>query len=178
MSRVYVNGFWKITVYNISTVDRLFINITFLKLKKVLVSQNPDDYNLPNGYTFASNPWGDSFYKAYFDKMTYHDAVSQCESDGALLAFPRSEAENNFIANLFPSTGFSILIGINDIDEEGNFVSIDGRDLVFTKWDPSEPNDYNNNEDAATIGKHESRGWNDVPVTHKYKFVCFYEISS
>ena len=111
--------------------------------------------------------------------MTYHDAVSQCESDGALLAFPRSEAENSFIANLFPSSGLTIWIGINDIDEEGNFVSSDGRDLVFTKWGPDEPNG-NNNENAAALWKSSSgnRYWLDAPVTTPYKVVCFYEISS
>ena len=117
--------------------------------------------------------------------MTYLAAVAQCESDGALLAFPRSEAENNFIASLLPST--NRWIGIDDIEEEGKFVSSDksvvrenGLDLVFTKWfEPSgEPNNQGN-EDAVRFDGVGGRSgyWNDLPVTDSYEFVCFYEIS-
>ena len=94
--------------------------------------QNPRNYNLPYGYTFAENPWGNSFYKIYRASMTYLAAKAKCESDGATLATPRSDAENDFFVELLP--GENIWIGINDIDQEGRFVYDDGSDVSYTKW--------------------------------------------
>ena len=80
-----------------------------------------DDYlaNLPSDYLYASNPWGDSFYKLY-GEMNYTAAEVQCKSDGTFLPVPRFEAENNFIADL---SNDSFWIGVNDLQEEGKFVS-------------------------------------------------------
>ena len=70
--------------------------------------------------------------------MKYLDAEAQCVSDGALLALPRSDSENDFIANLIPDEG--IWIGLNDINEEGKFVTSDGVEPCYTKWDSNQPN--------------------------------------
>ena len=148
------------------------------------VTQIPADYNLPDDYTFAMNSWGNSFYKTY-GGMNYADAKAQCESDGAYLATPRSEAENSFIAGLIPDQ--SIWIGVNDIDEEGKFVAADGLDVSFTKWYQKvrQPDNYQhtngNDEDGVQIwgkgGYEDQQGfWNDQQVTNRVKFVCSYNI--
>ena len=80
-------------------------------------------------YSVAENPWGRSYYKIYLDPMTFPEAQAQCKSDGANLAIPRSKIENNFIASLIPDK--RIWIGINDIESEGNFVTVDGSGWVF-----------------------------------------------
>ena len=143
------------------------------------MTQIPADYNLPNDYTFAMNSWGNSFYKTYLQGLNYADAKAQCESDGAYLATPRSNAENSFIAGLIPDQ--TIWIGINDIDEEGSFVAADGLDVTFTKWYDRQPDNYNHNngydEDGATLTEREGF-WNDKPVNWRYKFVCLYNIPS
>ena len=64
--------------------------------------------------------------------MTYTAAKAQCTSDGSFLAYPKSEAENSFMVGLIPNN--HIWIGINDIDQEGKFVAVDGRDVSYTKW--------------------------------------------
>ena len=144
----------------------------------------PADYNLPDDYTFTMNSWGNSFYKIY-QSMNYVDAKSQCESDGAYLATPRSDAENAFIAGLIPNQ--SIWIGVSDIDEEGQFISADGLDVTFTKWYQKvrQPDNYQhgngNDEDGVQIvgtsGWEDSKGfWNDQQITNRYKFVCHYNI--
>ena len=84
-------------------------------------------------YLIAENPWGRSYYKIYNEYKNYRDAQAQCVSDGANLAVPRSNAENNFIAGLIPNK--QIWIGINDIDEEGIYVTVDGSGRVFTVFD-------------------------------------------
>lgn len=82
-------------------------------------------------YLIADNTWGRSYYKIYNEHKNYRDAEVQCVTDGAHLAIPRSNDENNFIAGLIPNK--RIWIGINDIDAEGIYVTVDGsgRDLTF-----------------------------------------------
>ena len=125
--------------------------------------------------------------------MNYLDAKAQCESDGAYLATPRSDAENDFIAGLLPSK--NIWIGINDIDEEGKYVSVDGLDVSYTKWFPKlsfwapngQPDNFLNSngmdEDGVSIirstwNDQSSRFWDDVFITNLFQFVCIYNLPS
>ena len=92
---------------------------------------DPATYNHAKlGYTFVEKAWGNLFYKTYgetADKKSYLDAKAQCESESAYLATPRSVDENAFITSLI-SNGYHVWIGVNDIDVEGTFVSVDGQD--------------------------------------------------
>ena len=139
------------------------------------MSENPNDYNLPDDYLFVTKSWGGRFYKVYSEKMTYNAAKTQCESDGAFLAIPRSEAENDYIADLIPNN--DIWIGINDIDQEGVFVAVDASNITYTNWDLDEPNNYGN-EDAVHInpnhwlGPERQKTWTDNKVNHLARFVC------
>ena len=137
------------------------------------VSENSNDYNLPDDYFFVTQSWGNRFYKVYNGRMTYNAAKTQCESDGAFLAIPRSEAENDYIADLIPNK--NIWIGINDIDQEGVFVAVDGSDITYTNWDSGEPNSFGGNEDAVTIRvghTKRQKAWNDVTEYNQQRFVC------
>ena len=134
------------------------------------MSENPNDYNLPDDYFFVTQSWGSRFYKVYSDRyIEYNAAKTKCESDGAFLAIPRSEAENNFIADLIPNE--NILIGINDIDQEGVFVAVDGSNITYTNWASGEPNNWGGDEDAVIIFSDE-KTWNDQAAYHQARFVC------
>ena len=108
--------------------------------------------------------------------MTYGAAKTQCESDGAFLAIPRSEAENDYIADLIPNN--NIWIGINDIDQEGVFVAVDGSDITYTNWDSGEPNnDWNEDVVIIRVGHWKrQKAWNDIPAYYKQRFVCLLRI--
>ena len=119
---------------------------------------------MPGDYTYAEKSWGNLFYKIY-SARNYGAAKAQCESDGAVLAIPRSEAQNDFIADLIPNE--NILIGINDIANEGKWMAVDGSEVTWTKWDTDEPNNSGGSEDAVEIrqGNHYKtfpKSWNDV----------------
>jgi len=131
------------------------------------VSEDPNDYNLPDDYFFVTECWGSRFYKVYSEKMTYNAAKTQCESDGAFLAIPRSEPENDYIADLIPNN--HIWIGIDDIDQEGVFVAVDGSDITYTNWNSDQPNNSHNNENAVIIL---NKAWNDIVVKVPHRFVC------
>ena len=122
---------------------------------------------MPSDYTYAENSWGKSFYKIY-PAMSYAAADSQCKSDGSFLAIPRSEAENDFIASLIPNE--YIWIGINDIEQEGRYVTVDGSTISYTNWDIGQP-DNSHNEDGIHIWGGDKR-WNDNQVYSLIKFVC------
>ena len=134
-----------------------------------LADQNPENFNLPTDYTFSENSWGNLFYKIYTTALNYGDAKAQCESDGAFLAIPRSQAENDFLTGLLPNE--HIWIGINDIEEEGNFVAVDGREISWTNWHPDEPSP-GDGEDGVEIRGWDNGRWNDVDVRTTSKFVC------
>ena len=141
---------------------------------QTLDCENPADNNLPRDYTYAKKSWGNLFYKIY-GANNYGAAKAQCESDGAFLAIPRSEAENDFIAGLIPNE--HIWIGVNDIANEGSFVAVDGDPLSWTKWDSGEPNNQGYNEDAVEIRQgsvHQTipKSWNDSLGSLSRKFVC------
>ena len=101
--------------------------------------------------------------------MNYLDAKAQCESDGAYLATPRSDDQNAFIASLIPNA--NIWIGLNDIDEEGTFVSVDDEEVSYTKWSYGEPNNLED-EDGVHISRSSNGYWNDASITIQYQFVC------
>ena len=138
------------------------------------MSEKPNDYNLPNDYFFVTKSWGSIFYKVYSEKYDYYSAKTQCESDGAFLAHPRSEAENDYIADLIPKN--HIWIGIDDIDQEGVFVAVDGSDITYTNWNSDEPNNSRNNENAVIIQNrtwsNQPPVWNDINENYPQRFVC------
>ena len=148
------------------------------------MSKKPEDYNLPSDYTYAENSWGKSFYKIY-GAMNYAAAKAQCESDRSFLAIPRSEAENDFIAGLIPNE--DIWIGINDIEREGRYVTVDGRDIPYTKWYSGEPNNHNHGATSTTAatdedGIHIRQGsylktWNDQPTSWTSRVICSVDIA-
>ena len=124
---------------------------------------------MPTDYTFSENSWGNLFYKIYTTNLNYGDAKAQCESDGAFLAIPRSQAENDFFAGLVPDE--PIWIGINDIEQEGSFVAVDGREISWTNWGTNEPNG-GANENAVEIRPYRGNDWNDINASISKKFVC------
>ena len=146
---------------------------------------DPKHYNhISLGYTFAVNTWGNSFYKTY-EPMSYLDAKAQCESDGASLAIPTSDAENEFIASLIPNE--NIWIGVNDMVEEGTFKSVDGRDVSYTKWATTlgrnEPKNSLADEDGVTIlgslngnPVRLNEFWAAESITAQFKFICIFNI--
>ena len=141
-----------------------------------LVDLGPEDLNLPTDYTFAeyllpNNSWGQSFYKIYNTKLDYYDAKAQCESDGSFLAIPRSKAEEDFLFGLFPDDS-SIWIGINDIEQEGLFLAVDGREITWTNWGPGEPNGGLDENAVEILYEYGRKYWNDVTVKKLQKFIC------
>lgn len=64
-----------------------------------------------------------------------------------------------------------IWLGLNDIDQEGVFVTVDGSEISYTNWDTTEPN-YTNGIDYDLIRLGESRRWIDKALDPLIKIAC------
>lgn len=73
-------------------------------------------------------------------------ARKTCEEEGGHLAIINSVAESKAIANVFQKSGYPgnwVYIGMHDLYEEGEFVTIHGQSIAeagFTGWGINEPN--------------------------------------
>ena len=149
-----------------------FLGFDFSKLSISARTLNSCEITI-DGYTFAINTWGNLFYKVY-EEMNYLDAKAQCESDGTYLATPRSDDQNGFIASLIPNLKRyqSIWIGLNDIDEEGTFVSVDGEEVSYTKWSSGAPHDQFWGDQLDGVQMMLSGNWTDISIKVQEPFVC------
>ncbi|XP_078585261.1 aggrecan core protein-like [Branchiostoma floridae x Branchiostoma japonicum] len=112
-------------------------------------------------------------YKDFAEEKTYEEARQTCARDGGLLAMPKDDAINTFIHDL--SGGAIRWIGLNDINNEGQFVFEDGQTLEeasYSNWKRGEPNDLGRRgEDCAQIYTSE-HAWNDAPCDRTWGFIC------
>ena len=118
--------------------------------------------------------WGNLAYKVY-PAASYGNAKAQCEADGSFLAIPRSQAEFQDLKPFFTSlfTNEYIWIGINDIEQEGSFVGVDGSEISWTNWWSGQPNGGTNENGVAISGFSSDNGrWYDFAVNNQFKFVC------
>ena len=111
-----------------------------------------------------STPW-----LACGEPRSYADARQICLDLGADLASIESVKENDAVASL---AGVEAWIGLDDREEEGRFVWVDGNTSTFTNWFGAEPNDSGDGEDCAGINFVESGGWNDYRCGTTMPFVC------
>ena len=132
---------------------------------------------LSSGVPICGNILTCCSYKIYNAEKTFRGAQAQCATDGAYLAYPTSDAENTFIAGLITRGYF--WIGVNDIDEEGKWVTDDGHDIFYSNWhtyndgrtEPSKRRD----EDGVVMN---GRDWWDREPNIQYPFICYFRVDS
>jgi hypothetical protein len=107
------------------------------------------------GFTQQTNYNGHSYYRST-GSMTWTSAKVACENMGGHLVTITSSAENNFVFNTWPS-GW---IGFNDEAVEGQWRWVTGESVVYTNWNPGEPNNAGNEDYAQFVS---GGRWNDLP---------------
>ena len=96
------------------------------------------------------------------------DAQAEAVSLGGNLVTINDQPEQNFLKRVFfsgPDEYRTFWIGLNDIDEEGNFVWVSGEPVTFTNWAPGQPDDYLPGNDATHINfapDFNNGAWNDL----------------
>ncbi|KAI8496991.1 hypothetical protein Bbelb_256460 [Branchiostoma belcheri] len=109
-------------------------------------------------------------YKYFAETKTYYEAQQTCAADGAILAMPKDNVTNSFLAGM---GGGAKWIGIHDAQMEGQWVFLDSETLqsaVYSNWAQGEPNNDGSGEDC---GEMRSNGlWNDMPCNDYMPFLC------
>ncbi|XP_025098424.1 perlucin-like protein [Pomacea canaliculata] len=114
-----------------------------------------------------------SCYVFISEFLTYAEAMRICNMLRAEIVEINSEEEHSFIGSLLDlNKGYHMWIGMNDLIQEGTWVSASsGTPVNFTKWRNGEPNDAYGKEDCADY-HNDHKAWNDVTCGYKTTFVC------
>lgn len=86
------------------------------------------------------------------------DAIVQSTEEGAYLVKINDAAEQEWIKRVFLQN--SILIGLNDIEEEGVWKWHNGESVEYTNWAEDEPDDTDNGDEDYVILTWQ--GWKDI----------------
>lgn len=116
---------------------------------------------IPSGFSLIGT-WGDKTYFLSNYQEIPEFAFATAEALGGHLATVLDQDHNNFLLSAVPADAFPILIGYNDISQEGNFVWQSGASSNYNNWAAGEPNNVNN-EDYTVINSNGE--WNDVRNT-------------
>merc|ERR1719347_480411 len=110
-------------------------------------------------------------YKLFHETKTWKDAEDDCSTNHlGHLASVHSEAENNFISNLWSADG--VWLGATDFVNEGTWAWTDGTAFKYNKWRPGEPNSHGGNEDCIETNLWGPRWWNDKNCNAELRYVC------
>jgi hypothetical protein len=79
--------------------------------------------------------------------MTWAQQRLACESDGGYLAIPDTQRELEGLV----VPGANAWVGISDSAVEGAFVTVTGVPATFLPWAPTQPDNFNQNEDCVLV---------------------------
>lgn len=97
----------------------------------------------------------------------WEDAQTVCEYNGGYLAVINDAEENQYLANLL--TLQSAWIGLTDREVEGEFHWVNGDELSYTNWYPSQPNNYNGFQDYVQLLN--TGLWNDHNNNDRLEYI-------
>ena len=127
-------------------------------------------------------PWlafGNHCYLYVIKEMLFLEAEEYCSNfskpgQAAHLVSISDQAENGFIgqyAERISSKRF--WIGFNDMQQEGNFVWMDGSLGNFSNWDDGEPNNSKNQQHCTNVyADRVNYTWDDRQCYRSHRFVC------
>ena len=135
------------------TIDNV-IGATLLVPRTALISIEDND-STSDGLTYNGNQY---FLTSSF--LTWTQAQAEAESlGGNLVSINDADEEAWLKENFGQDEGF--WIGINDVDNEGNFEWVSGDPVTYTNWAPGEPNDAGRAQDFGWINYGATRQWDD-----------------
>jgi len=103
--------------------------------------------------------------------MGWLDADNFCGDIGGELASIHSAEENEFIWSLTHNDSRS-WIGLNDIENEGEWVWTDGSEVDFLFWHSDQPDNFYGYEHYVHLGLYGTSYWNDENQEESYYAIC------
>ncbi|KFQ86159.1 Pulmonary surfactant-associated protein A, partial [Phoenicopterus ruber ruber] len=83
---------------------------------------------------------GEKIFASNGKQVDFASAEASCEEAGGTLATPTNEEENKAILDIVKQYNRYAYLGIKEGEISGQFKSINGRPLNYTKWHQNEPN--------------------------------------
>ena len=82
------------------------------------------------------------------------------------------DEQNKFFADLIDQE--HEWLGINDLANEGKFMTAQGDEVRYVNWLPDEPNNFEGleNFDQDAVRMHSNGNWSDTFVYNQHAFVC------
>ena len=110
-----------------------------------------------------------SCFKEFTEKVNWYTAQQTCQSINSNLTSIHSAKENDFVSHRVAASSESIYwIGLNDFKNNTVYEWVDGSDVSFTNWGPTEPNSGGiDNCTESNYGR-----WNDLACSTHRSFVC------
>lgn len=129
---------------------------------------------------------GHSYYLYVPDSGTWDRVLRNCAANGGYPAVINNKEENEFLFKYMKGMGIeSAFIGYTDIDEEGTWKWVYGKESDFQDWGTNargqqQPNHENRNEDWALFDTRMLNGhWNDSEYGRStFAFFCEWDTST
>ncbi|XP_007252805.3 macrophage mannose receptor 1 [Astyanax mexicanus] len=127
------------------------------------------DFHCDEGYLLYGN------YCYHFEaemSKTWQEAEAYCVSQSGHLASIPNQETTSFITAHMPRSSW---VGLNDIDQEGQWKWTDGSAITILEWETGQPDNWQDNEDCVHIRgtEHWETGkLNDLPCTSTFPFIC------
>nr|XP_057946097.1 CD209 antigen-like [Doryrhamphus excisus] len=133
------------------------------------------------GWTFMNSVCYFFSFSETYSRRSWQEARDFCKRHGSDLVVVDTSEKQIAINELInhhqdPSTSMTqsgFWIGLRDVDEEGVWSWLKGTRLLEGYWNDGEPNNYGNEDCAATYPRDNPfKGWNDAPCNHNLKWIC------
>lgn len=117
-----------------------------------------------NNYTLLGE-FNNHLYYISNNTSTWAEAKDSCINAGGHLVTITSQTENNWISSQYTSQAW---IGLTDEIQEGDFRWVTNEPLVFERWWPGQPDNYDGGEDYCEINYGGVGYWNDQKNDHSW----------
>ena len=141
-----------------SKISKLFSKATSLKKIKN-ANEHKHNKNVPlNANEYA----GHSYYIFENVCKTWEEAKKYCESLGGYLAVINDDTENRVLYDMMNKQGYkSAYFGLSNVNPSGYWHWVNGDPVVYTNWNPGEPNNERGKEHYGMFYWKFKYKWND-----------------
>ena len=119
-------------------------------------------------------------YWFFENTVDWKTAKKICEAKGGHLVIIENDSENSFVySGLQKMSQSEAWIGASDVEQEGLWIDVKGNPINYTKWDTSQPDNWNGSceEDYALIWR--DGNWNDAnsvgAIISGVGFICEFD---
>ncbi len=119
--------------------------------------------------------YNNHYYQLTTSAMTWSQAEAEAVAFDGHLVTINDEQENTWLGSTFCST--YRWIGLNDIQQEGNFVWVDGSPVTYTNWSDGEPNVLGDEDGGEIYTPSLAAKWNDINVLKSQYGIIEYAIN-